>query len=430
MAKHQHLTLIDRRRIAAMLKAEESFCSIAQALGKSVSCISNEVKNRRVARESGYWGHRFNNCMHRRNCPEYGLCDQKRCSKHNCANCQHGCDATCPSFEEEICALLEKPPYVCNGKKCRNRCSLRKMHYNAALAQKHYEMKLSEARQGCTLTPKQLREVDELITPLIRKGLSPYSIYAEYKDVLPFSERSFYRLLWKHYFSCTYMDLPFAVGYKQRQKTVQHKVDRTCRKNRSYKDYQSFCAEHAECNCVQMDTVEGEKGGKCLLTFYFTNCDLALFRLRQRNTARSVKEIFDDLERTLGLETFRRLFPVILTDNGSEFTDPEALETALNGERRTWIFYCDPGVPNQKAGVEGCHKHLRRIIPKGASMENLEPGDGAKVTSHMNAFKRRKLNNKSARDVFSFLYGEDVAQLLQIEDLSIDQIILKPSLLK
>ena len=285
-------------------------------------------------------------------------------------------------------------------------------------------------KYSCTLTPKELKEIDKLITPLIQSGLSPYSIYAEYKDILPFSERTFYRYLWQHRFSCTYMDLPYAVGYKPRKKTVQHKVDRACRKNRSYKDYLSFCEAHPEYSCVQMDTVEGGKGGKCLLTLYSTNCDLALFRLRERNTARSVKEVFDDLERTVGLETFRQLFPLILTDNGSEFSDPEALETAINGERRTWIFYCDPGAPNQKAGVEGCHKHLRRIIPKGTSMEHLQPGDDALLTTHINAFKRKKLNNKSARDVFSFLYGETTAQLLQIKNLSIKEILLKPTLLK
>lgn len=259
MAKHQHLTLIDRRRIASMLKEGASFCSIAQALGKSVSCISSEVKKRRVVKESGYFGHRFNNCLHRKPCPEYGLCDSRHCSKLNCSNCPNGYGTSCPSFEEEQCALLEKAPYVCNGRSCRQSCSLRKMFYNATLAQKHYEKTLSEARQGCTLTPKELKEIDKLITPLIQSGLSPYSIYAEYKDILPFSERTFYRYLWQHRFSCTYMDLPYAVGYKPRKKTVQHKVDRASRKNRSYKDYLSFCEAHLECSCVQMDTVEGER---------------------------------------------------------------------------------------------------------------------------------------------------------------------------
>ena len=35
---------------------------------------------------------------------------------------------------------------------------------------------------------------------------------------------------------------------------------------------------------------------------------------------------FDWLEETLGSEMFRELFPVILTDNGCEFADPELLK--------------------------------------------------------------------------------------------------------
>ena len=35
---------------------------------------------------------------------------------------------------------------------------------------------------------------------------------------------------------------------------------------------------------------------------------------------------FDWLEETLGSEMFRELFPVILTDNGCEFADPELFE--------------------------------------------------------------------------------------------------------
>ena len=42
--------------------------------------------------------------------------------------------------------------------------------------------------------------------------------------------------------------------------------------------------------------------------------------------AESVKRVFDYLEAGLGIEVFRRLFPVILTDNGSEFKKVDELE--------------------------------------------------------------------------------------------------------
>ena len=77
----------------------------------------------------------------------------------------------------------------------------------------------------------------------------------------------------------------------------------------------------------QMDSVVIHKGGQTLLTILFTNCDLQLMFLRERNTAGSVTEIFQWLRKSLGDKKFRMLFQVILTDRGSEFSDPEKIET-------------------------------------------------------------------------------------------------------
>ena len=91
-----------------------------------------------------------------------------------------------------------------------------------------------------------------------------------------------------------------------------------------------------------MDSVEGRKGGKVLLTIYFRNCGLMLAFIRDSNTAKSVTEIFERLYKLLGHSTFTNLFQVILTDRGSEFTNPLSIEFNENDERRTHIFYCDP----------------------------------------------------------------------------------------
>ena len=58
--------------------------------------------------------------------------------------------------------------------------------------------------------------------------------------------------------------------------------------------------------------------------------------------------VFDHLTNALGIQIFRKLFPVILTDNGVEFKDPEALEYTSTGLPRTRIFYCDPQASWQK----------------------------------------------------------------------------------
>ena len=47
----------------------------------------------------------------------------------------------------------------------------------------------------------------------------------------------------------------------------------------------------------------------------------------------------------LGVELFARLFPIILTDRGSEFSDPESIERGEDGQTTTRVYYCTPNSP-------------------------------------------------------------------------------------
>ena len=62
-----------------------------------------------------------------------------------------------------------------------------------------------------------------------------------------------------------------------------------------------------------------------LLTPQLDVCAAMSASLRDANTSQSVIDIFDGLERLLGLEVFRSVFPVLLTDNGTEFSNPGAM---------------------------------------------------------------------------------------------------------
>lgn len=48
--------------------------------------------------------------------------------------------------------------------------------------------------------------------------------------------------------------------------------------------------------------------------------------LREANTSASVIEVVNLLDKVLGTKTFSQLFPVVLTDNGSEFSNPKEME--------------------------------------------------------------------------------------------------------
>jgi IS30 family transposase len=188
---------------------------------------------------------------------------------------------------------------------------------------------------------------------------------------------------------------------------------------------------------VQMDTVEGRQGGKVILTMSCVNSSFMLAYLRDANTSKSVTDVFQMLWEVLGKESFMEVFPVILTDNGSEFSNPTAIEfgpeisrSDEESIRRTYLFYCHPSSPFEKGAIENNHEFIRRILPKGTSFDNLTQADVQLMLNHINSYKRKKLNNKSPYETFAFLHGADVLSRLGAEYISPQSIILKPELLE
>lgn len=179
-----------------------------------------------------------------------------------------------------------------------------------------------------------------------------------------------------------------------------------------------------------MDSVEGIKGGKVLLTIHFVTCGFMLAFLRNQNDAQSVIDIFDNLEDILKMDTFKKLFVVILTDNGTEFSNPSEIEISkITGEERTKVFYCEPRRSDQKGSCEVNHE-FRRILPKKTSFDNLTQEDINLMMSHINSYKRKKLNDCSPIQLFSLMYGNDIANKLGIKEIKPNMINLSENLLK
>ncbi|RRD32868.1 helix-turn-helix domain containing protein, partial [Fusobacterium nucleatum] len=91
----------------------------------------------------------------------------------------------------------------------------------------------------------------------------------------------------------------------------------------------------------------------------------------------SIVKIFDWLEKRIGHRNFRRLFGLLLTDQGSEFLKFDAICKSVYDSytSRCKIFYCDPKSPNQKPHVENIHTLLRRFIPKSRDIDNYTQDD-------------------------------------------------------
>jgi IS30 family transposase len=182
---------------------------------------------------------------------------------------------------------------------------------------------------------------------------------------------------------------------------------------------------------VEMDSVLGRRGGKVLLTIHFNNCGLSLAFLRDANNSQSVIDVFNSLEKRLTFKVFQKLFPVMLTDNGSKFSNPSALETSpFNSKRRTRIFYCNPYSSWQKGHVENNHLNLRKAITKGRSMDNFTQEDINTILSNVNSFARKSLNNILAITLFETIYSKNIMDELNIKLINKNEVYLLPDLIE
>ena len=121
-----------------------------------------------------------------------------------------------------------------------------------------------------------------------------------------------------------------------------------------------------------------------------------------------------------------------MSSNGSEFSNPKVIEygTEKFTGHRTNVFYYDAGSPYKKGTIEFNHELIRRILPKGSSFNHLTRENISLMMNHINSYKRKKLNNRSLYETFSFYHGEEVLTKLKCASVAASDIILKPALPK
>lgn len=433
MNKQKHLTLDSRIIIETKLNEGQSFKAIGRFLNKDCSTISKEVKNHISFEKSGAFGKSFNDCLlaFERKCSAQKVCPE--CTSRNnrlCWSCGR-CSSSCILYEKYVCTKLSRPPYVCNGCTERNKCPLEKQLYRASYAQKEYELVRRESRSGFALSESELKQIDDIVSPLLMKGQSLHHIAVHHADELMKSERTLYTYINSGLFTARNIDMPRTVRMRPRKNVSRNlKVDKSCRTGRDFSCFQTYMAKHPDLPVRQIDSVEGVKGGAVLLTLHFVEQGLQLAFLRQRNDSQSVIDIFNRLYLELRPDIFMELFPVLLADNGSEFSNPSAVESDAQGNPRTKMFYCSAGAPYQKGSCENNHEMIRRIIPKGEDIGRYTQPQIDLMMSHINSYARKKLGNKSPYEMFAFQYGKDLLDVFHLQKIPADEIILSPALLK
>lgn len=427
----KHLTLSQRIEIEKGLLAGLSFTKIAASIGKDPSTISKEIRRHTSVKT------RKNQfapipCANRSACIQINLCS-KKCG-FKCKICREPkirCTDFCKDYVPAKCQKLLKPPYVCNGCGKRVNCLLEQKIYSAKYADDCYRELLVSAREGINQTPESIKKLDELVSPLIQKGQSIAHIYANHAKEIKCSRRTLYAYIDQSVLTARNIDMRRRVKYKKRKKPTQCSiVNREFRKGRSYEDFQKLLKDNPSLSVVEMDTVEGKKGGKVLLTLMFRNCSFMLAFLLDSKTQEEVQRVFDNLTQMLGAELFQTLFPIILTDNGSEFQNPLALESTEDGEMRTKIYYCNPNSSWQKGMIEKNHQYIRFVVPKGNTFDLYTQHDITRMINHINSEARDSLNGCTPYQLSQLLLNHQLHTGLSLQEITPDEVMLKPELLK
>ncbi len=430
----KHTTFEQRVEIEKGLTENKSFSEIARIIGKDPSTVSKEVRLHAQVKERPDPGYTNPPCIHRKECKIVCLCDDqcggfcKICRKPN-----FKCIDVCPGYETAECEKLKKPPYVCNGCGKKAHCLMPRKFYSSKYAHDEYRRVLVDCRTGINQTPESIQAMNDLLVPLIKdKHQSIGHVYATHAEELGCSRRTLYSYINDSVFDIRNGDLRRAVRYKKRKKATQASArDRSYRKGHNYEDFLKYLKEHPEVNVVEMDCVEGKQTeNTVILTFTFRNCNLMLMFLLEHQNQDCVLEVFRWLENNLGQEAFKKLFPVILTDGGTEFSARESIESFSDGSKSTIVFYCDPYCFWQKGACEKNHEFIRYIKPKGSSFADLDKAKVHLMMNHINSEKRDSLNGHSPYELSLLLLDNSIHKALGLELIAPDDVMLCPALLK
>lgn len=156
-----------------------------------------------------------------------------------------------------------------------------------------------------------------------------------------------------------------------------------------------------------------------------------LMSLLESQTTDEVTRTFEYLQKVLQEDDYKKLFQVILTDNGHEFYDVLNIECNHKiGEYITHVFYCNPSASWQKGGIEKNHEFIKYVLPKKTTFEHLTQNDCNIVANNINSLCRESLNDNCPFKAMLFLCDEKILNTLNMYYIEPDRVQLNRKILK
>lgn len=410
-----HFSFDDRSFIESSLFNGLSISHIAMSLNRSYSAISREIKKHIVKKAASQIIN--NKCALQFNCHKQRyFC--KGCSRSIlCKECKKNCNLYCKDFTSD-CPKLKRAPFVCNGCPDKSVCRFTHHIYSAKSANDEYRFTLSDSRYGVTLNKPEFYELDNIITQGLAKGQHLYHIHSS--NNLNVSMSTIY-----NYFS------RFKPRKSKNSDKLEYKRKLAVLEGRRFEDFIEYCKSNNP-DIIELDTVEGIKGGKAIMTLHFCNSNAMVGFLIPSVSSYAVSNVFYHIKTELERADLKYgdIFNVILTDNGSEFLNVKCIENDSCNQTVAHVFFCHPSSPYEKGKIEKNHVHIRDVIPKGTDLNEFTQKDIDLLFCHINSINRQVLGGRCPYDLLVERYGKKLTRVFKLKKIPASEVIQNKLLTK
>lgn len=138
-----------------------------------------------------------------------------------------------------------------------------------------------------------------------------------------------------------------------------------------------------------------------------------ILKIIENKNTQKVVDVFNDIQKQIGIRFFQWIFPAILTDRDPAFSNIEGIEcNSSTGELRIRLFFCDAFKSNQKASVKNINKQLCKYFPKKSSIEHFTHQGMKNVMSFINNLRIPSLSGTTPNEAFVRAYGQELLEQL------------------
>ncbi len=421
--KNKPLNQIEMGKIETMLNECYNATQIGKALERDSSCIQKEIKNFSIIVKINK---KCDVCRKYDECKKTGLCGNNMlagyCSR--CKDCKIAVE-NCEDYEPVVkCDKLRGRKKVCNGCPNFKQCRKVKLVYIAEKALKQHE----ENKKKSIKNMKEIENTEYMdeLSEKIKHGISPEVALqtTENKTGERISLPTLYLRIDRGLMKCKNIDLRNKLKREPKEEKRERNPNREKHRanGRSYGDLTEEEKKQKLDGFGEMDTVEGIKGSKLLMTLINRKTSF-LFGIPISNKKQEtiIKEL-DKLEITME-DKFKSILEKIITDNGSEFLDYKGIEKSKNGkEKRLSLYYADPYASYEKGQIENQHRLIRYFYPKGVDFAKYKDSDIIEKINRINNYPRKNLGWSTPYKEMEKIVGKEMLNKLGFYEIAIEDL--------